>query len=103
MGTKSTTKQMQIFIKTQSGKTVTLEMEGPNDTIGNLKAKLRELDEVTNGEARLAMTGKELEDTKTLGDYGIQKHSTLEIHERLEGGFGGWIGSALNDAAIKAL
>merc|ERR1712110_1313583 len=87
-----TTKQMEIFIKTQSGKTVTLEMEGPNDTIGNLKAKLRELDDVTNGETRLAMAGKELEDTKTLGDYGIQKHSTLEIHERLEGGVvaGGW-------------
>ena len=34
-------KQMQIFVKTLTGKTITLEVE-PSDTIENVKAKIQD-------------------------------------------------------------
>ncbi|XP_050766452.1 ubiquitin-ribosomal protein eL40 fusion protein isoform X2 [Numenius arquata] len=37
---------MQIFVKTLTGKTITLEVE-PNDTIENVKAKIQDKEEST--------------------------------------------------------
>lgn len=62
---------MQIFVKTLTGKNITLEVE-PSDTIENVKAK------VEHKERCLFFAGEQLEDGRTLYDYHIQNESTLD-------------------------
>jgi ubiquitin C len=77
---------MQILVKTLAGKTITVDAE-EGDSIEQLKQKLNEKEGIPVDQQRLIFSGKQVEDQRTLADYGVTAGATMHLVLRLRGGY----------------
>ena len=74
--------KMQIFIKTLTGKTIPLEVEG-SDTVYNVKVKIQDKEHIPITQQRLIFAGKEMGNDCTLRSYNIKTETTIHLVYRL--------------------
>ncbi|KAJ4462174.1 putative von Willebrand factor type A domain [Paratrimastix pyriformis] len=74
----------QLFVKTLTGKTCTLP-SGPNATVRQLKQAIQQREGIPVDQIRLIFAGQQLDDHRRLGDYNMQRESTVHMVLRLRG------------------
>eukprot|EP01091_Cochliopodium_minus_P005150 TRINITY_DN1511_c0_g1_i1.p1 TRINITY_DN1511_c0_g1~~TRINITY_DN1511_c0_g1_i1.p1 ORF type:complete len:342 (-),score=110.04 TRINITY_DN1511_c0_g1_i1:27-1031(-) len=74
---------MRLIVKTLTGKTIYLEDVSPNDSIEELKEMVQDKEGIPPSQQRLIFAGKQLEDDRTVADYGMQNDSTMHLVLRL--------------------
>ncbi|KAL4473671.1 hypothetical protein ABPG74_022535 [Tetrahymena malaccensis] len=75
----------QIFVKTLTGKTITLNAKG-TDTIESIKSQIEDSEGIPPIQQSLLFAGKQLDDQRNLIYYNITQENTLHLILRLRGG-----------------
>jgi len=91
---------MQIFVRSLSGRTISIEADDLSCAVGCFKIMIQNKEGIPPVQQRLVFAGKELEDNMTLIECNIQRESTISLSLRLLGGKGGF-GAMLRAQAKK--